>query len=460
MVYDQIVFIGYVIDTAPKLGPGGSQTYLGLEDPKQDIAARCQLMLQAMELARTMIPAPSSPPAAVLYVFVAPEFFFRGATGAYEMDDVDLAIATLQDIAKQGEWQDWVFEFGTIVAALTSPEPGEPGLICNFALVQEGGTTAAGPSGARIVAKELMSDIDFIAESANPASLVVGAVEHLPSGRPATGAERQIVAYDGAGIFSMVGLTWAVEICLDHLDGRLQRSPQFPGEPLIQVELIPSCGADITLDNVTAMPGGYVLNVDGMEHTAHADLRQVAMPLDSMTPIQPISYQGLNCDTVTLPDTTPPVTVQVSDLYANGPGHIVVYGAVPVPPASDVPGSTSIFSSPVGKAKTWTFTFYLLYDDQGDFTQALVKIQSKKINFYGNKYFIPLYMPLIFPPEPPSVTVTPGMIDISLIPGGNGYNHAIKASINVPDFSFQGIVLQFMTAKDSLVPVQFCWQNP
>jgi hypothetical protein len=126
-----------------------------------------------MEMARTMIPAPNSPPAATLYVFMAPEFFFRGATGAYKIEDVDLIIETLQDIAQDDQWQDWVFVFGTIVAELTSvqkcqiSEPNEKNLIYNFALVQEGGAAAAGPNGARIVAKEEMTDNDFVLKTNN-----------------------------------------------------------------------------------------------------------------------------------------------------------------------------------------------------------------------------------------------------------------------------------------------------
>ena len=42
MAYTNIQFIGYVLDTAPQVNPDGSKTYLGLNDPKLDIEARCE----------------------------------------------------------------------------------------------------------------------------------------------------------------------------------------------------------------------------------------------------------------------------------------------------------------------------------------------------------------------------------------------------------------------------------
>jgi hypothetical protein len=88
MDYDHIVFVGWVLDTAPKRKPDGSKEYLGLADPAHDIEARCELVAGAMAKAKSMVPHR----ARTLYVFVAPEFLFRGKTGAYTMDALQLAI--------------------------------------------------------------------------------------------------------------------------------------------------------------------------------------------------------------------------------------------------------------------------------------------------------------------------------------------------------------------------------
>ena len=131
-------------------------------------------MLAAMRQAKTMLPPPASPPVSRLNVFMAPEFFFRGKTGAYSMDDVQVAIATLQEIAADPEWDDWLFEFGTIIGNYEDSDASTPTQICNFALVQQGGAAAQGPDGARAIVKELMSGVDFIADSASPGALAAG----------------------------------------------------------------------------------------------------------------------------------------------------------------------------------------------------------------------------------------------------------------------------------------------
>ena len=119
MPYDQIVFIGYVLDTTPKENDDGTSTYLGITPAVDDIDARCQLLAAAMESARSTLPPPASPPVKTLYVFMIPEFFFRGADpGAYDMADVQYAIAALQNLAAPARWTDWVFAFGTIIGAM------------------------------------------------------------------------------------------------------------------------------------------------------------------------------------------------------------------------------------------------------------------------------------------------------------------------------------------------------
>ena len=244
MPYQNVQFIAYAIDTAPQENADGSETYLGLDGrPVQDIEARCTLMTRAILTAQAHLPqaSPPEPAGTTLKVFLAPEFFFRGPTGAYQMDDVQRVIGTLQDFVADEQWADWAFGFGTIVGT-SAPAPGSPPVIdpdgiqeiYNFTLFQQGGVAAKGHAGARVVMKELMSGIDFIADEANPGGLLLGQVEYLAAGAAGgPGRENQKVNYDGAGIFGLAGITWAIEICLDHryTVQRLQRSPQRPGAP-------------------------------------------------------------------------------------------------------------------------------------------------------------------------------------------------------------------------------------
>ena len=452
MPYDQIVFIGYAIDTAPR--PADDQ-YLGIDPPAADIAARCQLMLAAMEKAATLVPAAGSPPGNTLYVFVAPEFFFRGPTGAYSMDDVQVAIAALQTIAGDGRWDDWAFAFGTILGQYAAAAPNQPVQICNFALMQQGGLAAQGPNGARAVVKEFMSGIDFVASQPNSGGLLLGAVAHPEAAPRGPGSEVQQKNYDGAGIFELAGLNWAVEICLDHLSQRLQRSPALPGDPLVQVQLVPSCGAQIDGRSVIAQPGGYILNVDGMRPNGNSTLYEVGpQPRQIVGQVTPVGITE-----VTLDSSSPVRTVPISDLYCNGSGSLYVYPAQTIPAPGTVPGSTSTYRWKASDPN-WTFTFYLIYDSAGAFSNLLCKIDSTEIDFGGNAYFLPIYMNVTIPPSSPGAAPETGKINLWLGMGGNEYDHGLYADINVPGFNFQGEIMQFMSAKDDPKPVRKIWTDP
>jgi hypothetical protein len=450
MAYDQIVFIGYVIDTAPEKTPSG-EVYLGLPDPALDIAARCQLMKGAIERARGLVAGLPPVPGETLYVFVAPEFLFRGATGAYSMRDVQLAIEGIQSIVADAKWKDWVFGFGTIIGQWLLSDSPPCIQICNFALVQQGGLAEQGADGARAIQKELKSGIDFIAKSQDENSLVLGAVSHQPADMPGPGREQQQAAYDGAGIFELAGINWAVEICLDHLVGRLQESPQMVGDAEVQVQIVPSCGASIDAGSTIAQRGGYIFNVDGYRTDAHASLLKVATP---PVRLARAAKGAVNIDNVNL-ETSPPETVPVSNLYANGSGSISVSAPVPVPPPQTVTGSSGTYRWTAAwdalKNPTWIFTFYVNYDEEGHFTSALCKIWSRDRRFQDHKYTLPLWFDL-------SLQGGIGSIEINVVDGGF-YHHAIRADIELPDFTFHGNLILFMTEENSPSQVQTVWRE-
>jgi hypothetical protein len=463
--YDQVVFIGYVLDTAPQENIDGTKTYLGIEPPANDIAARCELIKAALETARGALPAPASPPSNTLYVFMLPEFFFRGPTGAYEIAEVQLAIAALQSLAADAKWNDWVFAFGTIIGQWEVEDPDEPIQICNFALVQQGGPAAQGPESARAVVKELMSNIDFIESDATAGGLLLGEVEHPEPAEPGPGSERQKANYDGAGIFDLLGITWAVEICLDHREGRLQASPALPGERQVQFQLVPSCGANVKNSSIMAQTGGYVFNVDGIdEGGAHATLVQSTTPPSRQTPRK----TPVTTTQVTLPGS-PPTTIPVASLYADGPGSIWTFPPVPIPPARTVPGSTDVYAWRASEApnRLWILTFYLIYDEAGLIDDVLCSIRNNTIDFRAKKYMLPLSLSLRFPSDN-SDPGPKGTIKIDLRPGGN-YTNALYVELRIPryydsiskqwiaPFNFQGEVMRFMGDKSSAKPVQCIW---
>ncbi len=458
MAYTNVQFIGYVLDTAPQKNPNGSETYLGLSNPQLDIEARCDLMLRAMQTARDALPlqSPPVPAGTTLNVFMAPEFFFRGPAGAYQMDDVQLAITTLQQMAADDQWLDWVFVFGTILGVSSPTLPTPPydidplatQEVYNFALVQQGGVAAQGDTGARVVTKELMSGVDFIAAAANPGGLLLGDVEHLPastSGGP--GREQQVVNYDGAGVFALAGITWGLEVCLDHSATvqRLQQSPQLPGENLIQLQLVPSCGMGVQAPSVITQTGGYVFNCDGARNSYHSTLAQLVPPL---TEVALSSSTAVSAAAIPLQSTSPIQDVSVSALYASGPGVVNLYPARSIPAQQTVPGSTVRLTWQA--SADYQFIFLLVYSSSGDYHTMVCEIRSKKTNFYGNNYFMPLSL------QTQDSAKQDVNIQMKLVSGSNGYAGALWCKISVPGFVFQGEPFQFSATTMGPAP-QTIW---
>ena len=460
MAYTNVQFIGYVLDTSPQVNPDGSKTYLGLSDPKLDIEARCDVMLRAMQTARDALPqaSPPTPEGETLKVFMAPEFFFRGASGAYQMDDVQLAITALQRMAADDQWVDWVFVFGTILGASSATQQTPPydidplasTEIYNFALVQQGGVAAQGDAGARMVMKELMSGVDFIATAVNPGGLLLGDVEYWPASTGGgLGREQQEVNYDGAGVFELAGITWGLEVCLDHSGTvrRLQRSPQLPGQKLIQLQVVPSCGMGIQAPSVITQAGGYIFNCDGSGAASHSTLVQQVPPLAN---VPMLSSAPVSDADVALQSTSPVEDVAVSALYARGPGVVNIYPALALPAQQVMAGNTVCLDWPA--SPDYRFIFQLVYSSSGNFVELVCEIRSKKVNFYGNNYFLPLAL------QTQDASKQDVRIQMKLAAGSSPYAGAVWCKINVPGFIFEGNAFEFSARYDGPAPFTI-WQS-
>jgi hypothetical protein len=85
------------------------------------------------------------------------------------------------------------------------------------------------------------------------------------------GSEINASGLGGGSIFTMDGVTFGLEVCLDHAEHRLWQHYNGPnkraGDPRVQVQLIPSWGMSIGGGDrgkeVSALPNGLVFNVDG-----------------------------------------------------------------------------------------------------------------------------------------------------------------------------------------------------
>jgi len=93
--------------------------YKGVDDVSDDAAMRVRIMLEAIDAAFASKKTNHS--SSVLKVFLAPEFFFRGPAGAYLTDDIVTervdCLNRLYDHVAHPRFEDWLFVFGTVVAA-------------------------------------------------------------------------------------------------------------------------------------------------------------------------------------------------------------------------------------------------------------------------------------------------------------------------------------------------------
>ena len=209
---------------------------------------------------------------------------------------------------------DQKFKFG----AASFTEPGETEVF-NVALVKKGGTgtpVKADGSGQKelLIYKESISSVDFMGPEYGqqgfyqPEHHIVklhddedrrvlpteGSTAPLgknPNPQKTGGASEVNKSGLGGGmVFTMDGITFGVEVCLDHGDARLKNyyDPSKGGappasEPNVQVHLIPSCG--MSIKNPCVVKDGLVFNVDAT-HVAAEDAKRGGIAIIDATAIK------------------------------------------------------------------------------------------------------------------------------------------------------------------------------
>lgn len=328
MTYKKVQFIAHNIFTGPKDVTATTQAYLGIANATTDIQERVKLVGKAITAAKGH--GSTDPSNDTLKVFMLPEFFFRGNTGAYGMDEVQTVVSSLQTLVKDATlWSNWLFVFGTIVgksfetkkasflSSLFGPkyviDPSKPIEIYNYSLIQKGGfgnAEGAGPNAAHAVLKELESGIDFV----KTGELVGGGIalertHHLaPSNK--TPGETQKLSYDGLSVFQRDGLTFGLEVCLDHLEHRLKNTVNLP---TIDIQLVPSCGAHIDGAGVVAKKDGYVFNSDGLNGVVSDAWKVGATPAKITATTTAVTVDATG--------------VRIAEIFPKGAGKLSIYPA-------------------------------------------------------------------------------------------------------------------------------------
>lgn len=320
--YNKVQFISwelhtgpYIVTTDPDTGWPETGWYPGLLGPSAD--ARTDALYQCWDIEARLAftadaigkaEAASDRSAKTLKIFMAPEFLYRGAGGAYLHDLIDGwevhapaefsfpapysgkwtgLFGGLRALVAKPAYEDWLFIFGTALSASFPTakasnnkyllNPKAPGEIYNCALIQRGG--AAHGSDNYVSRKHYISGIDFIHWN--------GAVsQHKPfTVRPID--PRAVVPADvmgvneGGAVFRIPSINdgngklidFGIEICLDHAlsggnaanFGRIRTADQY-----VKIQLVPSGGMSLVEESIRLQPAGaatphsYAFNCDGL----------------------------------------------------------------------------------------------------------------------------------------------------------------------------------------------------
>ncbi|NER29738.1 MAG: hypothetical protein F6J89_19500 [Symploca sp. SIO1C4] len=159
-----------------------------------------------------------------------------------------------------------------------------------------------------------------------------------------------LLNYEGSSYFTIDGLTFGLEICVDHYIERLKRLKKSNKLPPIDIQLIPSCGMSILQDAIVAQKKGYVFNCDGQSvgsieskftprneplsdtktvggdipsRESHSNLIQITNDAPSALTYKPIA--PVSGHVVKSPESWTKQPIKIEDLYAEGAGDLHIY---------------------------------------------------------------------------------------------------------------------------------------
>jgi hypothetical protein len=291
------------------------ECYLGDKDPMKDVQRRFEIMKDTVERAYEL----SDKSSETLKVFIAPEFYWRGATGAYAMEDdegpencgaICHILQQLEALVAQERFEDWFFVFGTVIASETLPkEDAYDYLFYNFAPVYKGyNPMKTSFKGRRfLVPKRYVSLSDFLtpnryANESLAKELVDAQRDDYISLNPfALGKRRYnydmwmeykqelsdlgyvMIEYDW---LVMDGITLTIEICFDHdrrtalnsyladiitgsttlIPSSSERGLDYVSIPKhqAQVSIVSSAGMTVTAESLALTHNGTIFLQDGL----------------------------------------------------------------------------------------------------------------------------------------------------------------------------------------------------
>jgi len=150
--------------------------------------------------------------------------------------------------------------------------------VYNVALVQlgGGGSLAEAAARSRAVIKSSRAGIDFLRDPRGLSFLGLDTLSNDEVQYPLRPVEclsvpddPDTLEIDDDGIFTLGGVTFGLEICLDHKKSKLRNTKPKEGENRMQVQLVPSAGVQVREAAVCVQPGGWVFHCEGLFDSSH-----------------------------------------------------------------------------------------------------------------------------------------------------------------------------------------------
>lgn len=256
-----------------------------------------------------------------LKVVTLPEGFFRptSAQEAYPLEYVSYICNEIRKLVSNSAYKDYWFVLGTIVAYIpretnTTIPPAPAHIdskpivhsnklclyeIFNVSVLMKGGESQPTNQNTVIVYKEYMADCEFSIPRTKLAA-IEGSTDcdsirlTMPKNHEDEFNDDFKKTYgtlEGRSFFSMDKINCGLEICLDHLRGRLRNAYFFHDEIFrISIQLLISCGIEVDKSNVIVNPKGLVHLNDGNRIFARSELYvKSETGLNSILPTETLS---------------------------------------------------------------------------------------------------------------------------------------------------------------------------
>ena len=301
--YHSVLCLGYKVKTTFDEGYKGD-----LVSDRADMETKVADMIKAIQAAYAGVDGKHQVDPTMLKIFMAPEFFFRGANGGYDFDDVNglgTSQKSLVDLLRaetdKDIYKDWLFVLGTVIvvaknmkavcsvpgctAGVEKQVTGKKLLVCradpNHVLTDTVSGAAVDNMAlivkeklVHLVAKELVSPVDYDPRPGVKGQVTVGSTELSVNKYPVAGVKNAYTASDkpakfddermGGSIFTIDGITFGCEVCLDHArSSKSTSNGRLEGAHGIQIQLIPSGG--MSTSKFRTVENGVIFNVDGAQ---------------------------------------------------------------------------------------------------------------------------------------------------------------------------------------------------